>query len=121
MCKGRPLQFQAPGTRTHTKGQQPASGFLEQQFTQQLFAAFRPQIKALIQELIADGENQLLIVDYGKAGRMIGTSYEGVRKLVRIGRLTSVRRSGRHRGIAVAELHDYVDRNQVLESEKVGY
>ena len=45
---------------------------------------------------------------------MIGTSYEGVRKMVREGKLTAVSRSGRHRGIAVAELKDYVRRNQVI-------
>jgi hypothetical protein len=45
---------------------------------------------------------------------MIGTSYEGIRKLVRKGRLTAVSRSGRNRGIAVRELKDYVERSQVM-------
>jgi hypothetical protein len=45
---------------------------------------------------------------------MIGTTYEGVRKLVRKGKLTAVSRSGRHRGIAIAELKDYVQRSQLI-------
>jgi hypothetical protein len=45
---------------------------------------------------------------------MIGTSYEGIRKLVRKGKLTAVSRSGRYRGIAVQELKDYVERSQVM-------
>ena len=86
----------------------------EQQFIQQLLTAARPEIKALIKEVIADEGSQPLIVDYEEAGRMIGTSYEGVRKLVRKGKLTAVSRSGRRRGIAVAELKDYVQRSRVM-------
>jgi excisionase family DNA binding protein len=87
----------------------------EQQFIQQLLTAVRPEIKALIKEVIGDEGGQPLILDYDEAGRMIGTTYEGVRKLVRKGNLRAVRRSGRHKGIAVAELKDYVRRNQVMK------
>jgi excisionase family DNA binding protein len=86
----------------------------EQQFIQQLLTAVRPEIKALIKEVIAGEGGQPLIVDYEEAGRMIGTTYEGIRKLVRKGKLTAVSRSGRHRGIAVAELKDYVQRSQLM-------
>jgi len=85
----------------------------EQQFIQQLLLVAKPQIRALIREVIADEDGQPLVVDYEEAGRMIGTSYEGVRKLVRKGRLTAVSRSGRHRGIAVEELKNYVERSAV--------
>jgi hypothetical protein len=88
-------------------------GVFEQQFVHQLLVAFTPKIRELIQEVIADEGGQPLVVDYEEAGRMIGTTYEGVRKLVRKGRLTAVSRSGRHRGIAVAELKDYVRRSRV--------
>ena len=87
---------------------------IEQHFIQQLLVAFTPQIKELIKEVIADDGGQPLVVDYEEAGRMIGTTYEGIRKLVRKGKLTAVSRSGRHRGIAVSELKDYVVRNQVV-------
>lgn len=86
----------------------------DQQFIQQLLMEVRPELKALVKEVIADEGGRPLIVDYLEAGRMIGTSYEGVRKMVREGKLTAVSRSGRHRGIAVAELKDYVRRNQVI-------
>ena len=95
----------------HTR---PGSMFQEH-FVQQLLAAARPEIKALIKEVIADERTDPLVVDYEQAGRMIGTTYEGVRKLVRKGRLTAVSRSGRHRGISVAELKDYVQRSQVVQ------
>jgi excisionase family DNA binding protein len=88
-------------------------GFFEQQFLQQLLTAVLPEIKALIKEVMADEVGQPLVVDYDEAGRMIGTTYEGIRKLVRKGKLKAVSRSGRHRGIALAELKDYVQRSQV--------
>jgi hypothetical protein len=91
-----------------------AGNLFEQQFIQQLLVAVRPEIKALIKEVIADEGGQPLVVDYEEAGRMIGTTYEGIRKLVRKGKLTAVSRSGRNRGIAVSELRDYVQRNQLL-------
>ncbi len=94
-------------------GGSPANIF-EQQFVEQLLVAFTPRIKALIQEVIADEGGQPLIVDYDEAGRMLGTTYEGVRKLVRKGKLTAVSRSGRYRGIAVAELRNYVQRSQLV-------
>ncbi len=88
----------------------------EQHFIEQLLAAVRPEIKALIKEVIAGERHQPspLVVDYEEAGRMIGTTYEGIRKLVRKGKLTAVSRSGRHRGIAVAELRDYVERSELI-------
>ena len=86
----------------------------EQQFVEQLMVAFTPRIKELIKQVIAAESAAPLVVDYEEAGRMIGTSYEGIRKLVRKGRLTAVSRSGRNRGIAVQELKDYVERSQVM-------
>jgi hypothetical protein len=94
------------------------SGF-EQQFIEQLRLAFAPQIRALIKEVIADETvgSAPLIVDYAEAGRLIGTTYEGVRKLVRKGMLTAVSRSGRYRGIAVSELKDYIERRQLVVNQ----
>jgi hypothetical protein len=89
------------------------SGMFERQFVEQLLVAFTPRIKELIKEVIAGEAEPPLIVDYEEAGRMIGTTYEGVRKLVRKGKLTAVSRSGRYRGIAVSELKDYVRRSQL--------
>jgi hypothetical protein len=86
----------------------------EQQFVEQLMVAFTPRIKELIKQVIAAETAPPLVVDYEEAGRMIGTSYEGIRKLVRKGKLTAVSRSGRYRGIAVQELKDYVERSQVM-------
>lgn len=92
---------------------------VEQQMMEQLRLAFAPQIKALIKEVIADETvgTAPLIVDYGEAGRLIGTTYEGVRKLVRKGMLTAVSRSGRYRGIAISELEDYIQRRQLVVNE----
>lgn len=87
----------------------------EQQFIQQLLVAVKPQLVALVKEVISDAGGRPLVVDYEEAGRMIGTSYEGVRKLVRKGKLTAVSRSGRYRGIAVAELKDYVQRSKIVK------
>jgi hypothetical protein len=88
----------------------------EQHFIQQVIIACAPQIRELIKEVIADEVARPLVVDYEEAGRMIGTSYEGIRKLVRKGKLTAVSRSGRYRGIAVQELKDYVERSQVTSA-----
>ena len=90
-----------------------AGSMFAQEFLQQILVAVRPEIRALIKEVIADEGAQPLVVDYEEAGRMIGTTYEGVRKLVRKGKLRAVSRSGRHRGIAIAELKNYVLRSQV--------
>jgi len=87
----------------------------EQQFIQQLLVAVKPQLIALVKEVISDAGCQPLVVGYEEAGRMIGTSYEGVRKLVSKGKLTAVSRSGRHRGIAIAELKDYVQRSKIVK------
>jgi excisionase family DNA binding protein len=99
-------------SRNSEKAAGRISSVFEEQFLQQLLLAARPQIEALVREVIAGERSQPLIVDYEEAGRMIGTTYEGIRKLVRNGKLTAVSRSGRHRGIAIAELKDYVHRNQ---------
>lgn len=109
-----------PGINAHRKaGNAPAPNISEQPFFEQLRIAFAPQIKALIKEVIADetAESDPLIVDYAEAGRLIGTTYEGVRKLVRKGMLTAVSRSGRYRGIAIAELKDYVQRRRLVANE----
>lgn len=92
----------------------------EQRFVQEMLAAFKPHLKEIVKETLA-GESPLpLIVDYGEAGRMLGTSYEGVRKLVRTGRLTAVSRSGRYRGISVDSLRAYVARSQIHPNERTG-
>lgn len=90
-------------------------GLFEQHFIQELLRAVRPEIKALVREVIGGDTDQPLVVDYEEAGRMIGTTYEGIRKLVRKGKLKAVSRSGRYRGIAVQELKEYVQRNQVVQ------
>jgi hypothetical protein len=94
---------------------------MEQFLVQQILSAALPEIKALIKEVLAEEVNQPLIVDYEEAGRMIGTTYEGVRKLVRNGKLEAVSRSGRNRGIAVAELKDYVRRCRLLDSPESAF
>lgn len=110
----QPRAFElAPSRRRQQESPASSGSMFEQQFIQQLLMVARPQIRALIREVIADESGRPLVVDYEEAGRMIGTSYEGVRKLVRKGRLTAVSRSGRHRGIAVEELKDYVQRSAV--------
>jgi hypothetical protein len=114
VSQGIALQTARPPRTEKRPVQGSPGGVFEQQFVQQLLVAFTPQIKALIKEVLADAGREPLIVDYEEAGRMIGTTYEGVRKLVRSGKLTAVSRSGRHRGIAVAELRDYVQRSQLI-------
>lgn len=96
------------------RGSLDAAGYpFERHFFQQLLLAVRPELKALVKEVIANETNEPLVVDYEEAGRMIGTTYEGIRKLVRKGKLRAVSRSGRHRGIAVQELKDYVERSKL--------
>jgi excisionase family DNA binding protein len=108
----------APSGGRQREVQTGSGGIFEQHLIQQLLLVAKPQIRALIREVIADEGGQPLVVDYEEAGRMIGTSYEGVRKLVRKGRLTAVSRSGRHRGIAVSELKNYVERSQVAAGDE---
>lgn len=102
---------------------QPAAlGHLfEQHFLEQLLAAAQPQISALIKEVITKETSQPLVVDYEEAGRMIGTTYEGIRKLVRKGKLRAVSRSGRYHGIAVQELKDYVQRSQLTPEWRASF
>ena len=109
----------APSGGRQREVQTGSGGIFEQHLIQQLLLVAKPQIRALIREVIADEGGQPLVVDYEEAGRMIGTSYEGVRKLVRKGRLTAVSRSGRHRGIAVSELKNYVERSQVAGGDEL--
>lgn len=101
------------------RGRTTNNNTFERHVIEQLRLAFAPQIKALIKEVIVDetAGGAPLIVNYAEAGRLIGTTYEGVRKLVRKGKLTAVSRSGRYRGIAVSELRDYVQRRQLVANE----
>lgn len=83
----------------------------EKEFVQQLLGQAKPILKELIEEVLAEKDGcDVLCVDYEEAGRRIGTSYEGIRKLVRNGDLKAVKR-GRRRGIAVAELTSFIKRN----------
>jgi excisionase family DNA binding protein len=107
-------EFSSLGSSEKKNFRLTGGSIFEQQFIQQLLRAARPDIEALIKEVIADERGQPLIVDYEEAGRLIGTTYEGIRKLVRKGKLTAVSRSGRHRGIAFAELKDYAQRSRVI-------
>ena len=109
------FEIDRSGRNRQRESQSNPGSLFEQQFIQQLLLAVKPQIKTLIREVIADGGSHPLVVDYEEAGRMIGTSYEGIRKLVRKGKLTAVSRSGRHRGLAVEELKDYVQRSTVTK------
>ncbi|HEY1754299.1 MAG TPA: helix-turn-helix domain-containing protein [Bryobacteraceae bacterium] len=104
-----------PSAGAARQSRPPTMGVMfEQQFVDQLIVAFTPRIKELIKQVISAETAPPLVVDYEEAGRMIGTSYEGIRKLVRKGKLTAVSRSGRYRGIAVQELKDYVERSQLI-------
>jgi hypothetical protein len=114
MKQNRACEFDSLTIGAQGNGVVKPGNLFEQQFIQQLLAAVKPEIKALIREVIADERGQPLVVGYEEAGRMVGTTYEGIRKLVRKGKLTAVSRSGRNRGIAVSELKDYVQRNQLL-------
>ncbi len=68
-------------------------------------------LKALIEEVLSERDGpKALCVDYEDAGQMIGTTYEGIRKMVRKGQLKATRR-GRRCGIAVSELKEFVRRN----------
>ena len=84
----------------------------DQQFIQQLLVAAKPFFKEIVKEVLADEQENptTLCMDYDDAGRMIGTTYEGIRKMVRKGDLKATKQ-GRRRGIAVSELKDYVQRN----------
>ena len=116
MISRRGAQSSTSQRSRHREATSREGSAVEQFLVQQLLSAALPEIRALIKEVIADEVNQPLIVDYEEAGRMIGTTYEGVRKLVRNGKLQAVSRSGRNRGIAVAELKDYVRRCRLLDS-----
>jgi len=95
------------------------NAIVERHMMEQLRLAFAPQIRALVKEVMANETvgSAPLIVDYAEAGRLIGTTYEGVRKLVRKGMLTAVSRSGRYRGITISELKDYIQRRQLVANE----
>lgn len=83
----------------------------EKEFVQQLFGEAKPFLKALIEEVLAEKDcSEVICVDYEEAGRRIGTSYEGIRKMVRKGDLKAVKR-GRRRGIAVSELTAFIKRS----------
>src|SRR6185437_12792567 len=86
----------------------------EQEFIQQILTAAKPQLRALVREVIGDESKAVspLCVDYEQAGRMLGTTYEGIRKLVRKGKLCAVSR-GRKPAIAIDELKLYIARSTV--------
>lgn len=86
----------------------------EQEFIQQLLTAAKPQLRALVREVIGDESKTVspLCVDYEQAGRMLGTTYEGIRKLVRKVELCAVSR-GRKRAITIDELKLYIARSTV--------
>lgn len=99
---------------THSRNTARSEGHsFEEILVQNVLNAALPEIKSLVRQLMEDEANLPLVLDYEEAGRMIGTSYEGIRKLVRNGKLVAVSRSGRHRGIAITELKDYVKRSQI--------
>jgi hypothetical protein len=105
--------------RSGAIGTTSGAAVVERRMMEQLRLAFAPHIRALIKEVIAEETvgSAPLIVDYAEAGRLIGTTYEGVRKLVRKGMLTAVSRSGRYRGIAISELKDYIERRRLVANE----
>ncbi|MGD1095119.1 MAG: helix-turn-helix domain-containing protein [Bryobacteraceae bacterium] len=83
----------------------------EKEFVQQLLGEAKPFLKELIEEVLAEKNGSgAICVSYDEAGRMIGTSYEGIRKMVRKGELRATKR-GRRCGISVSELNDFVRRN----------
>jgi hypothetical protein len=84
------------------------------EFIQQFLVAAKPALESLIRDVLEDARSspQTLCVPYEEAGRMIGTSYEGIRKLVRNGILTPTSR-GRRRVIAINELKAYTERCKV--------
>ena len=82
------------------------------EFIKSFLTEAKPHLVQLFKEIIDQEQpaNNVLAVDYEEAGRLIGTTYEGIRKMVRKGQLKSVSR-GRRRGIAVSELKTYVQNN----------
>lgn len=105
--------------RSGAIGTTSGTAVVERHMMEQLRLAFAPQIRALIKEVMADETvgSAPLIVDYAEAGRLIGTTCEGVRKLVRKGMLTAISRSGRYWGIATSELKDYIQRRRLVSNE----
>jgi hypothetical protein len=94
----------------------------EKEFIKQLPVEFRPDFEALIREVIAtDKQSEPLIVDYGEAGRLIGTTYEGVRKRVKKGDLLASRRRGRFVGIAMKRNSAIRGREQAGPARSLGY
>lgn len=85
-------------------------------FVEQFLVVAKPVLEVMIRDVVDEGRSasDVLCVPYEVAGKMIGTSYEGVRKLVRKGVLESTSR-GRRRVISVAELKSYVERNKVVK------
>lgn len=76
-----------------------------------LLEVVRPHLRDVVEEVLAQkSANEPICVEYEEAGRMLGTTYEGIRKMVSKGKLKCVER-GRRRCIAVEELKSYVRRN----------
>src|ERR1044071_9865531 len=91
----------------HSKGGQGGrectnglAGLFGPEFVHEFLAAAKPELETLIRGVVAETQNsrEVLCVPYDEAGKRIGTTYEGIRKLVRKGRLKAVSRSGRRRG-----------------------
>ena len=92
------------------------TGLFGPEFVQQFLAAARPALEDMMRNVVAatHSANDVLCVPYKEAGAMIGTTYEGILKLVRNGKLTSTSR-GRRRVITIAELKAYIERNKVVK------
>jgi len=84
----------------------------QQQFIDEFLVATKPALRDLILEIMADrqADTATLVVDYDEAGKMIGTSYDGIRKMVAKGHLKATHR-GRRVGIALSVLKDFITRN----------
>jgi excisionase family DNA binding protein len=80
----------------------------DKEFIDRLLDVARPDLKALVREVLADQGHHLepLCVNYAEAARILGTTYEAIRKLVARGVLQATGH-GRKRCIAISELHKY--------------
>jgi excisionase family DNA binding protein len=81
-------------------------------YMKQFVKEAEPYLRELVNEILVhkDDSSEVISVDYKEAGRRIGTTYEGIRKMVRKGELKAFKR-GRRRGILVSELKSYAKTN----------
>lgn len=81
-------------------------------YMKQFLTEAEPYLRELVNEILAQNsaDGDVISVDYKEAGRRIGTTYEGIRKMVRNGDLKALKR-GRRRGVLVSELTSYAARN----------